>query len=494
MTSKYNNSENRNEEDRDFYLLRDYILKCPLFSNQSNKNQENPAIAAALQGIDRELRQRARDRVLHQKFQQQEALKSAIAATTASAATLNENNYQNGDSIDINEQEKRIPLLSDINKDPSFMRSADRTNDDANMDDWEDVVAESNENENGNDIDSTRSATTTAWGKEMTQAAIAALAEQHVRVQEPLEAMALLLHAVLLQHGFVCTGIPETAPTTGFAAPVRPLTTFLPQPWVPNKEQITLRYRNDRVFFLTVRQEKEPTETSQEPTLHVILSQEPNTKSDITTQDAPTLSFPSSQHFNLDSFARATKPSEPILHYKQVADLLSQFGRVFDLGQYKMENMEKEPYVDSTVAFLPTRQSVPVLLPTHSTPSPETRPSFETIGPDGRPTFHLSPPVLHHPGDFAGDLYPSPQFPVQNIYPGNLMGPDHPMFQGNGGHGAMSMQPRFDPFGPVVGDPRRQRPPEGDPRGRGSNRKQFPGEPNPDHLAPPNSFNSNMFM
>ncbi|GAX14054.1 hypothetical protein FisN_5Lh022 [Fistulifera solaris] len=492
MTNNYNISDIMNEEDRDLYLLRDYILKCPLFSNQSDQNEQNPAIAAALQGIDRELRQRARDRVLHQKFQQQKAKTSAFVSTTSST---NEFNHLNGDSIDFNEQEKRVFLLSDSNKSSSFMRSADYTNDDTNMDDWEDVIADSNVNENGNDIDSSRGTTTTAWGKEMTQAAITTLAEQRVRVKEPSEAIVLLLHAVLLQHGFVCTGIPETAPSTGFAAPVRPLTTFLPQPWVPDKEQITLRYRNDRVFFLTVRLENQPTETSQEPTLHVILSQEPNSKSDsATTQDAPTLSFPLSQHFNLDSFAKATKPSEPILHYKQIADLLSQFGRVFDLGQYKMENLEKEPYVDSTVAFLPTRQSVPPPLPTHTATVLETRPSFEAVGPDGRPTFYLSPPVPHHPGDFAGDLYPSPQFPMQSIYPGNLMGPDHPMFQANGSHGAMSMQPRFDPFGPVVGDPRRQRPPEGDPRGRGSSRKQLPGEPNPDHLEPPNSFNSNMFM
>ena len=483
-----NNNNNQNDDDKEFYLLRDYISKCPFFNSNSNdnnnqRNEEHPAIAAALQGIDRELRQRARDRVLHTKFQQKVEAKAVEGTLSATDAAGTSNN------INSNEHEKRIRLSSDTN-DPSFL-----SNDDTNMDDWEDVAAEQNDSD---DNDNTRMTTATAWGKEMAQAAIATLAEQRVRVQEPLEAMTLLLHAVLLQHGFLCTGIPETAPTTGFAAPVRPLTTFLPQPWVPNKEQITLRYRNESVFFLTTRQETD-TEKN-EPRLHITLSQERSSNS--STQDVPTLSFPLSQHFNLESFARATKPSEPILHYKQITDLLSQFGSVFDLGQYKVEGIDKQPYVDCTVASLPTRQSAPLLLPTQNPPVPvstrsesfpDVRPSFATIGPDGRPSFHLGQPMPHHPGDFAGDLFPSPQFPGL-IHPGNLMGPDHPMFGGNGsGHGGMSMQPRFDPFGPVITDPRRQPPPEGvDPRGGG--RRQFPGEPNPDHLAPPNSFNSNMYL
>ena len=69
---------------------------------------------------------------------------------------------------------------------------------------------------------------------------------------------------------------------------------------------------------------------------------------------------------------------------------------------------------------------------------------------------------------------------------GNLMGPNHPSFMG-GGHpgvmgGAGTMQPRFDPMHPpgvldidIHGNPRR-------------GRQSRSGEPNPDHLPPPNSF------
>ena len=101
-------------------------------------------------------------------------------------------------------------------------------------------------------------------------------------------------------------------------------------------------------------------------------------------------------------------------------------------------------------------------------------------------------PPPHLPGgDFADDLLPSglrdPRFGMG--MGGNLMGPNHPAFHGTvpgnlpmGGPG--SMQPRFDPIVPPClngnEDPRRR---------RGAN-----GEPNPDHLPPPNSLGNNMFM
>jgi hypothetical protein len=78
---------------------------------------------------------------------------------------------------------------------------------------------------------------------------------------------------------------------------------------------------------------------------------------------------------------------------------------------------------------------------------------------------------------------------------GNLMGPQHPLFTGGvrggglegppiGGPG--SMQPRFDPvYPPGVDDGQSGN------RGRYANGRQKPsrtGEPNPDHLPPPNSL------
>lgn len=98
-------------------------------------------------------------------------------------------------------------------------------------------------------------------------------------------------------------------------------------------------------------------------------------------------------------------------------------------------------------------------------------------------------------GDFAGDLNPpGPDFLGSGG--GNLMGPGHPMFTGEGMPGTNSgfgMRPRFDPVGPPGGpqDPLRnqqQQPPRrrGPPGGL--------GDPNPDHARPPNDLNNNMFM
>lgn len=445
---------------QDFAAVRDYIVKCPFVAN------DHPAITAALQGIDRELRQRVRDRVLHSKFQQ--ATETTRITTATAAATMST-------AVSGKEEGERIQI--DSNSSTNNSNKQDEEEDIKMLDDWEDVAAEHPNDE------STETTTATIWGKEMAQAAFRTLSEQAVRVQEPLEAVTVLLHAVLLQHGFVCTGIPEAKPTTGFAAPIRPLTTFLPQPWKPDKEKITLRYRNDGVFFLTVTQtNSDDDDDDGVPNCHVTLSQENNTNQDVPAS----LSFPLSQYFNLESFARATKPCEPVLHYKQVTEFLSRFGQAFDLGQYKAVDATNDlPYVDSTVL----RQSTPAVFTSATTSyDREGRPSFQTMErlPDGRPSFQLIPPMPSFPGDFSGDLLPSQP---GLVHPGNLMGPDHPIF--HPGEGGMSMQPRFDPFGPVP-DPRQR--PELDPRRPERPPKQFPGEPNPDHLAPPNSFNSNMYM
>eukprot|EP00615_Pteridomonas_danica_P015809 CAMPEP_0114388512 /NCGR_PEP_ID=MMETSP0102-20121206/8003_1 /TAXON_ID=38822 ORGANISM="Pteridomonas danica, Strain PT" /NCGR_SAMPLE_ID=MMETSP0102 /ASSEMBLY_ACC=CAM_ASM_000212 /LENGTH=468 /DNA_ID=CAMNT_0001546027 /DNA_START=698 /DNA_END=2104 /DNA_ORIENTATION=- len=92
-------------------------------------------------------------------------------------------------------------------------------------------------------------------------------------------------------------------------------------------------------------------------------------------------------------------------------------------------------------------------------------------------------------GDFSGDLMPgggggfSGGMPPS---PGNLMGPGHPAFGGGfGGSGRRSdipshfPQPRYDPITPF---PNQDIPPN---HPYPSQRNQYEGEPNPDHLKPP---------
>lgn len=102
---------------------------------------------------------------------------------------------------------------------------------------------------------------------------------------------------------------------------------------------------------------------------------------------------------------------------------------------------------------------------------------------------------------------------------GNLMGPNHPVFAPGGGlrqqqtpqppwqrgglpiGGPGTMQPRFDPLMPPgIGEPLPLPPGSGGgaPPSFGpldGRRRPIPGEPNPDHLPPPNAFgSSSMFM
>ena len=144
-----------------------------------------------------------------------------------------------------------------------------------------------------------------------------------------------------------------------------------------------------------------------------------------------------------------------------------------------------------------------------------------------RRTNEYAPP---HRGDFAGDLLPASSSGLQDPrfagrvgggggrMGGNLMGPNHPIFSpgsvgigdygnGNGGgHGQFpgmgglpiggpgTMQPRFDPLMPPgIGGGNDFPPPPGS-LAAANRRRTVPGEPNPDHLPPPNSLGNNMFM
>ncbi len=154
--------------------------------------------------------------------------------------------------------------------------------------------------------------------------------------------------------------------------------------------------------------------------------------------------------------------------------------------------------------------------PHHTTPKPPHNPPNQA---PGRPPFQGEPPFAipvpsplgpmappppsygYGPGrrgglvpDFGGDLEPGGGWGGPGS--GNLMGPNHPAFTGEGrggfgpggpGGGGVGMPaPRFDPYGPVIppirgGPPARGPVDPNDPRGRG----QAFREPGPDHLPPP---------
>jgi hypothetical protein len=209
------------------------------------------------------------------------------------------------------------------------------------------------------------------------------------------------------------------------------------------------------------------------------------------------------------------------LHYKGLPVLLSRFVQTFDLGglvrgasDASADARAELPYVDTTVRTLPVHAASSTVPATTGRPQPHLHydesqsPTIDTAFPGAT--------NRNARGDFSDDLMIGGGGnipPLRGIGPpaspwmgGNLMGPNHPMFAGSPGisgvgpNSGFGMRPRFDPVGGPPGgptdvdgtDPTRRIGGNGaDPTNRP---RRNLGDPNPDHLSPPNSLHSNMFM
>mmetsp|Transcript_13161 Transcript_13161/g.18870 ORF Transcript_13161/g.18870 Transcript_13161/m.18870 type:complete len:603 (+) Transcript_13161:53-1861(+) len=260
-----------------------------------------------------------------------------------------------------------------------------------------------------------------------------------------------------------------------------------------------------------------------------------------------TMTFPLGRHVNILSLMAAissvkqsgpssTSTSKPVsvppaLHYKSLSNLLLAFIRTFDLGHIFYDSTCTETAEEATIrkqhasSFSynntvaqqqqefnyykdkgETKRYTPSATPTSPAEVVNDRNIY--TGEGTRPTIDSAFFGGRHfqdGGDFAGDLLT----PVGNFGgsssrappppAGNLMGPNHPMFTTDGRFlsepdaviGGLGMRPRFDPYGPPGGptDPLFVNPGR---RGRG---RGGTGDPNPDHLRPPQGFgqDDNMF-
>lgn len=518
--------------EEEFNSVRQYLLQSPFGSSE--------AVAAALHGIDQESKRRHRDSKLHQKFS------STFSAN--SNKMVADFDYDCDYDCDAVKVERPLPNNSTVtgNSDgKSGVEAAANVNKNAinresesmmmMTDDWQDVMTEQDNDvgtgtgtgtsDNEDNIVNSRSTTGTGssylgarWAKE----AVTQLAANKVYCASPTAALAVALHATLLQAGFACTGVPEqvTQMTTGFAAPVRDLPPgrFMPDDW-ENGEIVQLRYRKEEtgLLVLTVAPVVDDNmESSPQVKVSLAPSKEPN--------DAA-LQFALADHINLDSWNTAISRSgkgkgaaiaiavSPVLHYKALATLLTKFAQYFDLGS-DIDAVHADTkhqagaavYVDYTILHNRQRLNHPATLPlATSDPSHASQRRFP--GPDvsvfDYPDYRTSVPVRPN-GDFSGDLMPTGIYPFPGgmpMSPGNLMGPNHPMFSGGGmpgpaGFGSAMMRPRFDPFGPPGG------PTEPDPdnllnRPRNhDNNVRLPGgtgNPNNDLEKPPSLSNNHLF-
>jgi hypothetical protein len=489
-------------DNYDFETVKRYLLECP------HVPPENPAIKAALEGLLAEQQRRERDVKLQRKF----ARESNATVTTSLEDSVVMVNTNTGTGT-------ATPPPSTASASPDLSAS------DEMMQEWHDLA--DNDNDDKKEEDEGR---TSFLGKKLAKLAIDSISEHQVKVKSPVAAIAVVFHATLWSDlvGFSCTGIPQdessssslssssTSNNGGFAAPVRelPKSLFLPPQWDSQPQKVSLRYRKNGTGAIVLTVQEEPADRTITVRLQPASSKEPSSQS---------LSFSLGDHVNLDSWNAALKASSsipPALHYKSLAVLLTNFCRTFDFGSVEEPISEGQaPYVDNTVShsaavsaqsihkfdFVPP-QPIPNMADEWNQPSWDDQARVPTTLGEAFPGILPMAPAGH----FAGDLAPAglrdPRFAglSDGRMGGNLMGPNHPMFSSQGGpttsgmhphHGGPpflggpgSMQPRFDPFYPPGVNPDDLPAPPG--RNRPS---RTTGEPNPDHLPPPNSFGGDMF-
>lgn len=522
--SKKNTQEHHEHAD-DFDVVKEYLMQCP------HLPRDNPAIKCAMYAIEKEQQRRIRDAKLQAKF--------GTATTAAAENSAAANNAANGNSISSTLSDADVVVveknMGDSNNNDVDIHTKDFTGEDDDHDsmEWQDVQEHTEDDDddgNGDPIVAQEGSEfmeskndSSYLGKELAKVTIESIAEHRVHVSSPLGAIAAALHASLRSSllGFACTGIPDDPKTTGgFAAPVRelPKTQFLPLSWEEDPHYISLRYRKKGTGALVLKVCDNDDESS---TVKVTLGPANNKES-----PARSMTFSMSDHINLDSWSAALKANTntkiaPSLHYKGLSGLLSNFCQSFDLGVViDSEDAAMElPYVDNTVVYGRSGVEPPNMKPSMvARPSPSDPPGVQPVLPlrgevragvewkEGRVPSTLDqafPDARRQPfpgGDFADDLLPAGlQDPCfmrggrgQGMG-GNLTGPNHPLFSGDGFGGVDgpprggpgSMQPRFDPVHPPGID-------DGS-SSSGRGRRQKPsrtGEPNPDHLPPP----GNMFL
>jgi len=350
---------------------------------------------------------------------------------------------------------------------------------------------------------------------------------------------------------FRCTGVPdfqvtsqflglnETKKSTGggggFAPPIRELRSLVPAKWEGNVKAnegiVSFRYKCGSEVYST----NCAGPTNDASTVYLALQQKgddvlvsfgtlPSSDKDVSSTKQ--LTFPLSSAVNLEGFRTAASKGgdiSPSLFYISLPKLLHQFCSTFEVLPSMQQQKEEAAAVNMAIDTATSQPFPTVNVPLRL----KKEKSRAEIPPDGvainkHINNNIDPLRMTNPqdrrGDFDADLRPGnlPGFapPSQG---GNQVGPNHPMFDrsfgedhnddnlgyGTGGSGfnipgvggGIEMRPRFDPFGPP-GGPQEVRFPGrggrlGAGRGRGGRSGRCPpggvGNPNNDHIRPPNS-------
>lgn len=479
-------------QKQEIEILRKHILSCKDLSSSSC------AMKAALSGLDKELQRVNRDQKLKEKF-------------SKSKNEVDRKDFDDPESCVVDWKNE---------KNTNNNVKSDRVDDSILME-WQDVHSPSPEPAPGSTFEES------ILGKKLTEEAISKIANADAKVSDELSAVAVAIHSALLSDllNFKCTGVPELnnddSSSNGFAKPIRelPKHQFLPDEFHSRKDRnlVQLRYRKKETGAVLLKLSL--ITTSDETNISIEFSStvnqpEPNPQGPI--------SFPLTDHFNLDSFNTALDSAQkrskfakilPTLHFKRLSILLTNFVSTFDVGPVNGPTLELKTRDNIRVenSISNTKMSPLTNLSTGSEPintryDNQGNPDYYTMQDFNRPRMQ---------GDFDQDLLPGGNpilQPAFDLNTGSLMGPNHPMFRDHHGDleddygmndplrpafGGLGMRPRFDPYGPPGGptDTRRNggRGRGGRNANRGRGRGMF-GEPNPDHQRPPNNLGGNMFM
>jgi len=288
------------------------------------------------------------------------------------------------------------------------------------------------------------------------------------------EALFLLLHSLMLDEGFICiVELKSTVP--GFAPPVRemPKDKLIPDGWNKDLSSYSFMYKN------TIKPGKQFSLTCVQVSNEIVM---------ITLSERSGDSF--SNEINIPNYVNESKlssnPEDRDINdvYVNLEELKTKIkSMVYQLCP-KLKPVD--PLSSSTSSSQQSNEGIPY-------------PSFQPRDPYPFNPYPRHPEI---PVVGGGDLNPFPglinPFPGPGLYPrgdGNLIGPNHPFFDPNGNQGqGLLPHPRFDPFLPPTGPHGPNVGPGMGPFGRGRGRgRPAPGEPNPDHLRPPNDFNDNFF-
>ena len=549
-------------------LVKEHLSKCPSVPPTSN------AIRVAIAALDQELKRINRDEKLRLKFSSNSGNtvqtngndKVLMSVLSDDSMVHVDVDVDVVDADHMRTQENSNTSAGNTNAYTNAGNKNNDEDDDAALNEWQDVEAEGSSNMQ---VDSSESSASSTMGVLLLQIALQDMSNASTVVSTPTAALALILHAALMSKvvGFKCTGIPDdpccfkndgvhehnNKKQKGFAAPIRelPRGVFLPKMWDAHASlyshsditsnrthRVLLRYSKIgmpvTILKVEIVQDDADVSGSQVHShANVVIKFGPLDGEPFET------SFPIDQHVNLEGLHKATlregRGVQPALHYKALSGLFTDFCNRADLGVVddgthgSSTAIGNGPSESDLIAKKYARSSVPIPPKARDLETNIRMPTTTTV-----PNHY--PPMIDNNllrinrnhghngiipgGDFSDDLLPSglplPGFanPITggNGMTGNLMGPNHPAFHRQFNNedddytddsagfmppGGLGMQPRFDPYYPPGVGGRGMPGRAGRGRGRGRGGRFSAGDPNPDHLRPPNSFGGggdNMFM